>query len=146
MVNSEEIRDKKVVLWISRHKPLPAQLQRMQEKLGDFELIQHSQPISTAQKAIELAESVKADYIIPVLPMSFVIHLVNEAKKYGYVVLRAEMETLHNCSEEQCTEYNEETDTIMISKDLTTLEVIRRHFRFKEFVMLKDIKIITEKW
>jgi len=137
---------KKNVLWISRHKPLPAQLQHMQEKLGDFELIQHTQPISTAQKAIELAESVKADYIIPVLPMSFVIHLVNEAKKYGYVVLRSEMELIHNCELENCPEFIEETDVILTSKDLTTLEVIRRHFRFKEFVLLKDIKIITEKW
>jgi hypothetical protein len=137
---------KKVVLWISRHKPLPAQLKYLEKKLGDFELVQHTQPIATAQKAIELAEAVKADYIVPVLPMSFVIHLVNEAKKHDYTVLRAEMEMIHNCELENCPEYDEETDTIMISKDLTTLEVIRRHFRFKEFVMLKDIKIITEKW
>jgi len=136
--------EKKCVLWISRHKPLEKQLEMLKEKLGDFELVQHTQPISTAQKAIELAESVKADYIVPVLPMSFVIHLVNEAKKHDYTVLRAEMEMMHNCSEEQCPEFIEETDTIMISKDLTTLDMIRRHFRFREFVILRDIKIITE--
>jgi len=137
---------KKVVLWVSRHKPLPVQREYLKQKLGDFELIQYSQPISTAQKAIELAESVKADYTVPVLPMSFVIHLVNKAKEYNYTVLRAEMELLHNCKQTPCPEFIEETDTIMISKDMQTGEIIHRHFRFREFVVLKDIKIITEKW
>jgi len=138
-----ELKTKKV-LWISRHEPLQAQKKELAEKLGDFELIIHKEPIATAEKAVELAKSVKADYIVPVLPMTFTMHLVTVAKRENFVVLRAEMETIHNCTQTPCPEYNKETDTIMISKDLTTLEVIRRHFRFREFVILRDIKIITE--
>jgi 5,10-methylenetetrahydrofolate reductase len=138
--------EKKIVLWISRHKPLPSQVKYLEKKLEAFEIIQYTQPIATAQKAIELAEAVNADYIVPVLPMSFVVHLVNKAKEYNYTVLRSEMELIHNCELENCPEYDEETDVILISKDLSTLEVIKRHVRFKEFVVLKDIKIITEKW
>jgi len=32
----------------------------------------------------------------------------------------------------------------MQSKDFNTGEKIYRHFRFKEFVVLKDIQIVTE--
>jgi len=134
----------KKVLWISRHEPLQVQKEELARRLGDFELIIHKEPIATAEKAVELAKSVKADYIVPVLPMTFTMHLVAAAKRENFVVLRAEMETIHNCKQTPCPEFIEETDTIMISKDLTTLDMIRRHFRFREFVILKDIKIITE--
>jgi len=135
-----------VVLWISRHEPLPSQIDALQEKLGDFKLIIHEKPLSTAEDAIKLAKDVKADYIIPVLPMTFIMHLVSEAKKHGFTVLRAEMQTLHNCETAPCPEYNPDTDTIMQSKDLTSGQTIFRHFRFDRFVVLKDIKIVTEEW
>jgi len=132
------------ILWISRHKPLPAQIEYLKKKLGDFELIQYPSPLATAQHAVDLVKKVKADYVIPVLPMTFIIHLVQEAKKHKFTVLRAEMETLHNCREYPCPEYNPDTDTIMQSKDLTTGEVIYRHFRFKCFKILKDIVFVEE--
>ena len=133
-----------VVLWISRHKPLKSQINYLKSKLGNFELIIHDKPLSTAQDAINLAKQHKADYIIPVLPLSFITHLVTEAKRHGFTVLRAEMENIHNCKVQPCPEFNEYTDTIMESRDLNTGQIIYRHFRFKEFVVLKDIKIITE--
>lgn len=135
-----------VVLWISRHRPLEAQIRELKEKLGEFEIIQHEKPLSTAEEAVELARKYKADYIIPVLPLSFIAHLVTEAKKYNFTVLRAEMENVHNCTQQPCPEYDSYTDTIMESKDYNTGEKIYRHFRFKEFVKLKAIEIVTEKW
>ncbi len=136
----------KTVLWISRHEPLPVQIKTLEQKLRKFRLVKHSKPIATAEKAIELAKNVRADYIIPVLPMSFIIHLVSEAKKHGFTVLRAEMDTLHNCSKQPCPDFDEFQDTIMESRDLDTGETIYRHFRFREFRVLREIKIVSEKF
>ncbi len=138
----------KVVLWISRHKPLPVQIQFLKNKLGDdFKLVIHDKPLSTAQDAVNLVKQHNADFVVPVLPLSFIAHLVAEAKKHGFTVLRAEMENIHNCDSDDCPEFNPETDTIMVSRDLNDpSKIIRRHFRFKEFVILKDIQIVTEPW
>ncbi|RLI76040.1 hypothetical protein DRO97_01805 [Archaeoglobales archaeon] len=134
----------KTVLWISRHKPISAQLDELGAKLGEFKLVEYRKPLSTAQDAVKLAIEVKADYVIPVLPMTFIMYLVAEARKYNFTVLKAEMQNLHTCKEVPCPDYNWETDTIMESKDYNTRQIIRRHFRFRGFVILKDIKIITE--
>jgi len=138
-------RSTPVVLWLSRHYPLPSQIAWLQNKLGDFELIVHDKPISTANDAVKLAIQYNATYIVPVLPLSFIAHLVTEAK-HGFTVLRAEMQTLHNCTTIPCPDYEPTTDTIMQSKDFTTGQIIHRHFRFQKFVILKEIKIITEDW
>jgi hypothetical protein len=138
------------ILWISRHEPLPAQLDFLKLKLGDFELIQHSKPLSTANDATKLIQQFQADYVVPVLPLSFIAHLVQESKKHDFVILRAEMELLHHCSTEtpfygySCPDYIKDTDVIMQSKDIQTREIIHRHFRFREFVKLIDIQIITQ--
>jgi len=134
----------KKVLWISRHRPLPAQLSALSDKLGPFELIRHSEPLSTANDAVKIIKEHNANYVVPVLPLSFITLLVQATKRENFVVLRAEMENLHNCVEHPCPDYNPETDTIMQSKDFTSGETIHRHFRFREFVVLKDIQIITE--
>jgi len=137
-------RRKKVVLWISRHRPLPAQIDYLRDRIGDFELIQHDKPLSTADDAIKLIKQHNADYVVPVLPLSFIAHLVSEAKKHGFTILRAEMEHIHNCDEQPCPQYNPDTDTVLVSKDYDTGEIFHRHYRFIRFVVLKDIKIITE--
>jgi len=135
---------KKRVLWISRHLPVPAQLDFLKQVIGDFDLIIQKEPLSTAEDAVKLALEVKADYVVPVLPLSFIMHLVAEAQKHSFTVLRAEMETLHRCTQYPCSDFNLRTDVIMEGRDMKTGEKIYRHFRFKEFVVLKEIKIITE--
>jgi len=140
----ERPTSKPVILWISRHKPLPAQLDVLWDKLGDYELITHEKPLSTAEDAVKLAREVGADYVIPVLPMSFIVRLVEVSKKERFKVLRAEMENIHNCTDYPCPDYNEYMDTIMESRDFNTGQRIYRHFRFKKFVILKDILIVTE--
>jgi len=138
--------ENKTVLWISRHHPLEFQKKYLRQKLGDYNLIIHELPLSTADEAVKLAKEYNADYVIPVLPLSFIAYLVNEAKKHGFTVLRAEMENLHNCEDLLCPRKDPRTDTIIISEDLNTGKTIFRHFRFKEFVKLVAIEIKTEKW
>ena len=133
------------LLWISRHNPLPAQLAVLERKLGDFILFQHSKPLSNVNSAISLIKKFHAEYVIPVLPMSFIIYLINEQHKHGFTVLKAEMDCIH-CPSEFCEDFDPYTDTIQISRDIETGEVIRRHFRFRKFSKLNAINIDAEVW
>ena len=132
------------MLWISRHEPLPAQLKALEERLGDFELIQHEQPLPTAQHAVSLIEEKKADVVVAVLPLSFMMYLAEELKKRNITLLRADMEAIHNCSFSPCPVFNPNTDTILISKD-NDIE-IHRHFRFRGFKVLKGVRLVEEDW
>ena len=144
VVEGLKAKKKVRILWISRHKPLPAQLDYLKKKLDDFEIVIHDKPLATAQDAIKLAEKHGADFIVPVLPLSFIMHLVAEAKKKGFVVLRADMENLHNCESQPCPDYNEYTDSILLSRDINTGDIICRHYRFVGFKVLRDIKLIED--
>jgi len=84
------------VLWFSRHPVLPVQRRVLEEKLGDVEIIVHDRPISTAERAVELVKMYRADYVVPVLPLSFTVRLVERAKGEGFTVLYSEMEHVHN--------------------------------------------------
>lgn len=133
-----------VVLWISRHNPLKSQILYLKQRLGDFQLVQHKEPVPTADRVVDLVKKHGAKYVMPVLPLSFIMRLVEVSKRENFTVLRAEMENIHNCSEQPCQEFNEETDTIMESRDFQSGEKIYRHFRFKGFKVLKDIVFIEE--
>ncbi len=134
-----------IVLWLSRHEPLPAQKDYLKSKLGDYKLIVHKKPLNNAEEAVKLAKKYNADYIVPVLPLSFIAYLVDEARKHKMTVLRAEMNLIHNCETTPCPDFHPYTDVIMVSKDFDG-KVIHRHFRFEKFTILKGIKIETEDW
>ena len=139
----------KKVLWISRHKPLVAQLRALREKLGDgdIELVQHAQPIPTAEDAVRIIKQHGADVVVAVLPLSFMAHLSEAARREGFTLLRADMENIHLCSQDPCPEFNPDTDVVMVSKDLNDPEkTIRRHFRFRGFERLVKVELVTEPW
>ena len=134
------------ILWISRHRPLEAQIDYIAKKLDQFAIVIYDKPLATAEDAIKLVREFDAQYVVPVLPLSFIIRLIERAKKCGFTVLRAEMENIHNCKEVPCPDYVEYSDVIMESRDLTTGEKIHRHFRFKWFEVLEDVKIVSRRW
>jgi len=134
------------VLWLSRHKMLPAQIDYIARKLKNFRIVIYNKPIATAEDAVRLIRKHRAEYVIPVLPLSFIARLVEESKKHGFKVLRADMQLIHLCEKQPCPDYNPQTDTIVVSRDLTTGETIYRHFRFKGFKILKDIIFVEEDW
>jgi len=132
------------VLWISRHKPLKAQLDALKECLGKFILIQYKSPLPTAQHALSLIEKEQADVVVAVLPLSFMMHLAGELARREIVLLRADMEVIHNCEEVPCPDFIGATDTIMES--ISEGEKIYRHFRFRGFKRLKEVRLIEEEW
>lgn len=134
-----------IVLWLSRHPPLKKQVEVLRLKIPDVEIVEHREPLSTADEAVKLIEKYGAQYVIPVLPLSFVVRLVEESKKKNFTVLWTEMELIHNCTEgPACPEYDDSTDSLVRTKDLRTGEEFYRHYRFKKFKVLKDIKFEME--
>ncbi|MGB9705656.1 MAG: hypothetical protein ACPL3C_09415 [Pyrobaculum sp.] len=79
------------VLWVSRHYPLPCQVEQLRQKLGDVEIEQFVGFVPNAESVVELAKRVGAKYVLPVLPLSFVARLVELAKQHGLVILWGKM-------------------------------------------------------
>jgi hypothetical protein len=132
----------KIVLWISRHRVLPAQEKVLKEKLGDnVTILTYSKPIPTDDFAVQLIKKTHAEIVIPVLPATIVNRLVEKSieENYKWKVWIPIMELIHNCKEPRCPEYNPETDSIVESRDFDTGELIFRHYRFKKFVWRKRI-------
>jgi len=134
----------KVVLWLSRQRPLPVQIEVLKEKLGNIILLERSRPIPTVDKALELIGKVNADYVIPVLPLTFVVRLVEESRKSKFVVIRPIMDLVHECSSTPCPDYDPRTDTLVETKDYETGRVFYRHYRFREFRILKEVQFVEE--
>ena len=128
-----------IILWMSRHDPLPAQLRELKKRLGDYHLVHWPKKISTDERAIQIIKELGARYVIPVIPESIVNRLVEVQEKHGFRVLIPVMEQLHLCKSDQCEEFDPDTDAIVVSRDMETGETIRRHFRFRGFVWRRRV-------
>jgi len=128
-----------VVAWVSRHKPLPVQIQQLKEKLGNnTEIVYIGRVFRDARDVYWDIKSVGAQYAVVVLPLSMVSALT-QYKDIEW--LWAEMETVHiNCRGELCPEYNPDSDAILKSFDTV------RHLRFKEFRKIVKVEMVTEPW
>ncbi len=132
------------ILWLSRHEPIAVQFDFLRKKLGDLEIITEKGPFSTVQQVMQIVNKYKPDYILPVLPLSFTVRLLEEAKKRGYKVLWSEMILLHEDDSPNCPEFDPYTDVMVETKDVRTKRRFWRHFRFKEIKVLKGIKFEFE--
>lgn len=80
------------VLWVSRHRPLEAQISELQEKLGDdVEIEILSGNIASVEEVVRVAREIGAKYIVPVLPLSMVARLAELQKSEGFTILFAKM-------------------------------------------------------
>ena len=89
---------------------------------------------------MKIIEEIGAEYVVPILPMSFVMHLVEHANGKKIKVLRPKMRLLHTC-DGGCIEYNPDTDSLVRTVNYRTGEVFYRHYRFEEFTIIKGFKI-----
>ena len=88
---TESGEKKTVVLWVSRHQPLRAQIEELEKKLGPVEVWQLSGTIPSAEFIVDVVKKTKAQYVVPVLPLSMIARL-SELSKKGFTVLWAEMQ------------------------------------------------------
>ena len=147
---------KKTIAWVSRHDPLPAQVKALQEKLGDIKIVHINNTYTNYRNVIDAVKALKAMHAIVVLPLSMIAFILDSKEAQGTTWLRAEMQSAHEgrCIDHykeisndrhnsvvqvqhQCGMFNPDTDVLMPGE--TT-----RHLRFRKFMVLKSIDLITE--
>lgn len=133
-----------VVLWVSRHRPLPAQIAQLREKLGEIEIIQ-IEHVPTAEYVVEYAQRVGAKVIVPVLPLSFIARLVEEARKAGYIVLFAKMNAIATTRD-----FDEAKRLVLEAPEKRTITTYSdgtlRVFEFERFERIVRVEVVTEPW
>ena len=131
------------ILWVSRHKPLNAQVKELKRLFGDIELIIYEGTVVSAQSVIDEAKRHNAKVIVPVLPLSVIARLVELAKKEDIIVLFARMEaiaTTKNFEEaERLVKEAEDRRNITTYADNTI-----RVFEFKQFEKILRVELVTE--
>jgi len=133
------------VLWVSRHRPLPAQIMELKKKLGRIKVIQVSSPVPNAEYVIELAQKFGAKIIVPVLPMSFIARLAELAPRHGITVLYAKMNVVA-----QVNSIEEAEKLVKEAPDRRTMTTyadgtIKIH-EFEKFEKVLKVFILTEPW
>jgi len=139
----EREREMVRVLWVSRHKPLRAQLRELRRLFGDIELIIHESTVPNAEHVISEAKRHNAKVIVPVLPLSIIARLVEIARKEDIVVLFAKMEAIAT------TKRMEEAEKILKEaedrRNITTYaDNTIRVFEFKQFEKILKVELVTE--
>ncbi len=136
---------KTVVLWVSRHPPLPSQITALEQKLSAIIIIQVSGVVPNAEFVIDVARQYNAKIIVPVLPLSFIARLTELAPRYGITLLFAKMNaimTTRNVSEAQ--------RLVAEAPDRRTLATYAdgtvRVFEFERFEKIRRVVIETEPW
>jgi len=123
----------KKILWLSRHEPLVSQIKYLKEKFGDIEIEKKPVIVKDANHAMEIIKESGAEVVIPVLPQSVIMHITPRCAQENILLLRADMELLHECNP-ACSKFRKNEDTW----------VNGRHYRFRQFNKLLEIKIIEE--
>jgi len=139
-----EMERKEKVLWVSRHEPLPAQIEELRRKLGDVEIVRINRSISGVEEVVEIARKEGARFIVPVLPLSMIARLA-EYQKDGFTVLFARMTAVAT------TRDMEEAKRIVAEKPkwrntASYADGVVRVFEFQGFERLVRVELITEPW
>jgi len=138
-----------VVLWASRHPPLPAQLKELEKRLGPFRLERLSGPIPSAEYVIEKAEELRASAIIPVLPVHFIIRLIDYARQRGVAVLYARMQLIFEAKRDDGEAVRHVWRLVQEDPERRTAVGYAdciRVFEFQCFEKIIDVKVVTEPW
>ena len=131
-----------VVAWVSRHSPLPTQVEELRRLLGpDVEVVQVNKTYRDAKEVFEDIQRTGASVAVVVLPLSMLAQLLPLAQKVGVEVWMAKMEPLHECGgPEKCPEFNPDMDVWLPLRDQPT----GRHLRFARFERVKRVEVVTE--
>lgn len=124
--------------WVSRHKPLPAQIRELRRIFGDVEIIQISRTFRDAGDVYEDVKASGAEYAVVVLPLSMIARLVQYP---GVDWLWAQMRALHEClGPGRCAEFNPDSDAWL---PLHGSEK-GRHMRFETFKKIQRVVLVLE--
>jgi len=121
-------------LWCSKHKPLKAQLQVLQDR-GVELFIPNKTFFIDAEEIVDLALKYNCNIIITVLPLSMIARVCEIAERHNIIVLYPLMEDLDNN-----VELNEDTDVKVNIAGRVKVA------RFKCFKRVRGVKLILEDW
>jgi hypothetical protein len=122
------------VLWVSRHRPLPAQVDFLRKRLGEVKISELIGYVPTAEYVIEKAEDFGCDYILAVLPLSVIAKICELAEKREITVLYAEMKEIYS---------GEEREAYRLLSEAPDKRTVVQHsdaWRVFEFVSIRRIK------
>jgi len=135
--------EKTVVLWVSKHSPLRAQLSVLEERLGGVVVYQLSGLIPGAETVVEYAGKIGARVVVPVLPLSMIVRLAELSRQSGLTVLITRMScvAVTRDIEEARRLVNEAPDrrTLAVHADGSI-----RVLEFEKFEKLVEVKLVTE--
>jgi len=137
------------VLWVSRHEPVPAQLDVLRQKLGDVLVVKLQQAVPNAEYVLKVAKEVGARYIVPVLPLSMIAHLAEQAPKEGITVLFSRMRVVAEARKDDRDAlqklfelYREKPEARTVVEYSDKL----RLFEFERFEVVRRVEVVTEPW
>lgn len=131
-----------VVAWVSRHEPLPSQVEELKRLLGPgVRIEQINKTFKSVEEVFEDIQRTGASVAVVVLPLSMLAQLLPLAKKAGVEVWMAKMEPLHECrGPGVCPDFNPDTDVWLPLRGQPT----GRHLRFARFERVKRVEVVTE--
>ena len=132
----------RVVLWASRHPPLPAQLEALASRLGRVRVVQVAGRFRDAEEVLELARKHNAEAIVPVLPLSFIARLVEPAGDVA--VLMAEMELVEESTYPDVV--LDPAREVMMEYRGEDGRPRYRKYRFKQFIRVRQVRVEGEPW
>jgi hypothetical protein len=138
-----------VVLWVSRHEPVPAQLEVLRQRLGDVLVVKLQQAVPNAEYVLKVAKEVGARYIVPVLPLSMIAHLAEQAPREGVTILFSRMRVVAEArkddrgAQEKLFELHREKPE---ARTVVEYPDRLRLFEFERFEVLKRVEVVTEPW
>ena len=131
----------KVVAWVSRHPPLPAQVRELERLLGPVRVEQVNRTYRNAEEVFEDIQRTGASVAVVVLPLPMLAQLLPLAKKAGVEVWMAKMEPVHECEGPgKCPAFDAGRDVWLPLRGQPT----GRHLRFARFERVKEVRVITE--
>ena len=137
------------VLWVSRHEPVPVQLEVLRQRLGDVRVIKLQQAVPNAEYVLQKAKEVGAWYIVPVLPLSMIAHLAEQAPRAGVTSLCSRLRVVAEARKDDRDAlqklfelYREKPGARTVVEYPDRL----RLFEFERFEVVKKVEVVTEPW
>ena len=136
------------MFWVTRHKILPSQRKRLQELLGDYELIWYQGFVESASQLREFvrreakARGCDRTIVIPVLPLGLIRILLSEQNDFEvwWVEMRKVEESFG-----PIVGVDESREVVDCRRSPTSPTGIRcTKSRFIDFYKLREVKLVLE--
>lgn len=65
----------KRIMWISRHPPLPKEVEALEKAFGEVQILQYGAKVKDVDHVLHLMEQYKADEVVTILPLTIMMRL-----------------------------------------------------------------------